>query len=369
VTSRQKAAFWIGLIIVGLLFLYAVRGILLPFVVGMAIAYLADPLADKLEKWGLSRAVATTLITVIFFAVVAVALILITPLIAGQLLGLVQRLPLYFERASSFVVPIVNELLAKLPTELNLTDISIGREALGKYAQDGLKWLLRLLSEIWSGGLAMVNLVSLLVITPVVAFYLLWEWDAIVATIDSWLPRRQADAVRRIVSDIDSVLSGFVRGQAMVCVILAAFYGVSLSLVGLEFGFVIGVASGALSFIPFVGAIFGAVASVGVALVQFWPDYIWIGAVAAIYGVGQILEGNVLTPKLVGGKVGLHPVWVIFGLLAGGVLFGFVGMLLAVPLTAVIGVVARFAITEYLDSRFYHHGAPADEGEDPGPQS
>ena len=143
----------------------------------------------------------------------------------------------------------------------------------------------------------------------------------------------------------------------MVCVTLAIFYGIGLSLVGLEFGFVIGVASGALSFIPFVGAIFGAVVSIGVALFQFWPNYVWIAAVAAIYGVGQILEGNVLTPKLVGGKIGLHPVWVIFGLLAGGVLFGFVGMLLAVPLTAVIGVGARFAIGEYLNSRFYHHAA------------
>lgn len=370
-TSRQKAAFWIGLIVVGLLFLYAVRGILLPFVVGMAIAYLADPFADKLEKWGMSRAAATTVITVIFFAVVTIALILITPLIAGQLLGLVQRLPLYFERASAFVIPFVNELLAKLPTEFNLTDITMGRKALGNYTQDGLKWLLGLLSEIWTGGLAMVNLLSLLVITPVVAFYLLWEWDTIVATIDSWLPRRQAETVRGVISEIDSVLSGFVRGQAMVCVILAAFYGVGLSLVGLEFGLIIGVASGALSFIPFVGAIFGAVASVGVALFQFWPDYVWIAAVAAIYGVGQILEGNVLTPKLVGSKVGLHPVWVIFGLLAGGVLFGFVGMLLAVPLTAVIGVVARFAVGEYLDSRFYHHSAPtpAEDHEHTGPRS
>ncbi len=352
-TVRQHIGFWLVMVVAFGLIVFLLRDMLLPFVVGMAVAYLADPFADKLEAWGLSRAIATTVITLIFFVVVIVALLLIVPLVTGQVLGLIDRAPGYLERASDTIVPLVQDLIRRLPSDLEASSLDMGQTALKQSTKNLFEWIGSVATGLWSGGLVVLNLVSLLVITPVVTFYLLWEWDNIVAKVDGWLPRRHAGRIRELIREIDRVLSGFVRGQVAVCSVLGLFYGIALSLVGLEFGFVIGIASGLLSFIPFVGAIFGAVASVGVALVQFWPDFVWIGAVAGIYAVGQVLEGYFLTPRLVGDRVGLHPVWIMFGLLAGGVLFGFVGILLAVPAAAVVGVLVRFLLDEYLASTFY----------------
>ncbi len=367
-TTRQQILFWTGFVIVFGLFLFLLREMLLPFVLGMAVAYLADPMADKLEDWGLSRALATTAITALFFALVLLAFILIVPLVSGQLLGLIERLPIYADKIWGTVVPLVRDIVSRLPDGVFVADENWGRDALSQYSKSAMDWLISLIAGLWSGGLAFINLLSLLFITPIVAFYLLWEWDLIVAKVNGWLPLRHADRIREIVTQIDSVMAGFVRGQLTVCTVLGLFYGIALSLVGLEFGFIIGIASGALSFIPFVGAIFGGVASIGIALVQFWPDYVPIAAVAAIYAAGQVIEGNFLTPKLVGSRVGLHPVWVIFGLLAGGVLFGFVGVLLAVPATAVVGVLVRHGLAEYLSSHFYLD--PSRDGEDTaGPPS
>jgi predicted PurR-regulated permease PerM len=198
----------------------------------------------------------------------------------------------------------------------------------------------------------LINLVSLLVITPVVAFYLLRDWDRIVIQIDSWLPRRYAETIREQVRAVDATLAGFLRGQGTVCLILAIYYGLGLSLAGLDFGLVIGLVAGLLSFVPYVGAIVGLLLSVGLALVQF-DAWLPIAIVAAVFILGQVVEGNFLTPKLVGESVGLHPVWIIFALLAGGTLFGFVGLLLAIPAAAVIGVGVRFALDRYLVSAYY----------------
>lgn len=363
-TVRQQIGFWLVMVIAFGLIVFLLRDMLLPFVVGMAVAYLADPLADKLEDWGLSRAAATTVITLIFFVVVIVAVLLIVPLVTGQVIGLIERAPGYLELASSTVMPLIQDLIGRLPADLETSGLDMGQAAIKQYTKSLFDWLGALATGLWSGGLVVLNLVSLLVITPIVSFYLLWEWDNIVAKVDGWLPRRHAGRIRGLIREIDAVLSGFVRGQVAVCSVLGLFYGIALSLVGLEFGFVIGVASGMLSFIPFVGAIFGAVASIGVALVQFWPDFAWIGAVAGIYAVGQVLEGYFLTPRLVGGRVGLHPVWIMFALLAGGVLFGFVGIILAVPAAAVVGVLVRFLLGEYLASTFYDEPKPQTEPAD-----
>ncbi len=360
-TVRRHIGFWVVTVIAFGLMVFLLRDMLLPFVVGMAVAYLADPFADKLEAWGLSRAMATTVITLIFFVVVIVAVLLIVPLVTGQVMGLVERAPGYMEKASDTVLPLIQDLIGRLPADLEASGLDMGQAAIKQYTNNLFEWLGSVATGLWSGGMVVLNLVSLLVITPVVSFYLLWEWDTIVAKVDGWLPRRHAGRIRGLIREIDAVLSGFVRGQVAVCSILGLFYAIALSLVGLEFGVVIGIASGVLSFIPFVGAIFGAVASVGIALIQFWPDFVWIGAVAGIYLVGQVLEGYFLTPRLVGGRVGLHPVWVMFGLLAGGVLFGFVGILLAVPAAAVIGVLVRFLLGEYLASTFYDEPKPQAE--------
>ncbi|WP_169569067.1 AI-2E family transporter [Sneathiella limimaris] len=348
-TIRQHLKFWIIATVVFLAILVLLREILLPFVLGMAVAYFLDPVADKLEEKGMGRTSATSLIVGIFLLITILAVVLLIPALADQLIGLVKRLPGYFQAAYDLIVPLLSRVV-DIPGLDNGGDF---RKVLSEQATSAFKNLGSITTNILDQGLAFVNLLSLLVITPVVAFYLLRDWDLIVERVDGWLPRKQQQTIRTLVKQIDDVLAGFVRGQSTVCLILAIYYGVALLVVGLEFGLVIGILTGLISFIPFVGAIIGFIASVGVALFQFWPDFIQIGIVGGIFVVGQMLEGYVLTPKLVGGKVGLHPVWVMFGLLAGGALFGFVGVLVAVPVAAVIGVLSRFALTQYMDSPIY----------------
>ena len=372
-TSRQQAASWLTIIIVTGILVYALRDMLLPFVGGMAVAYFTDPVADWLEKKGFSRTMATTVITVAFFAILLLVLLLVVPLLFGQIIALVSRVPAYLESLGNTIGPYIDSLMAFVET--NTADIDPGtvREAAGNaraaaengaasiesfaikdYAQQVVKVLSNLFGRVMRGGEALVNFLSLVAITPIVSFYLLMEWDNMVARINGWLPKRHAGHLRRLAREIDATLAGFIRGQGVVCLVLSAYYGIALSLAGLPFGFVIGILSGMLSFIPFVGAIFGAVASIGIALFQFWPDELLrIGIVAAIYVLGQLLEGYVLTPRLVGDRIGLHPVWVMFGVMAGGVLAGFVGMLLALPVSAVIGVVVRFGLERYLASPLY----------------
>jgi len=220
-------------------------------------------------------------------------------------------------------------------------------------AAQGSKWIGTLLTSLWSRGLALVNIISLIVITPIVAFYMLNDWDRMMAKINGWLPRDHVQSIHQIGHDIDRAMAGFVRGQGTVCLFLAIFYAIGLSLVGLNFGLFIGLMAGFISFVPYMGSIVGLVVALSVALVQFLPDWIPIVTVGAVFITGQFIEGNFLSPKLVGDRVGLHPVWLMFALLAFGYLFGFVGLLVAVPLAAAIGVLVRFAIGQYMESTLY----------------
>ena len=196
-------------------------------------------------------------------------------------------------------------------------------------------------------------MIVLFVVVPVVAFYLLYDWDRMIGTIDSLLPRDHAPIIRRLAGEIDETLASFIRGMGTVCLILGSYYAVALMLVGLQFGLVVGAVAGIITFIPYVGALFGGALAIGLALFQFWGDWLSIALVAGIFVIGQVVEGNFLTPKLVGHSVGLHPVWLIFALSVFGALFGFVGMLVAVPLAAAFGVLARFATEQYRHSRLY----------------
>jgi predicted PurR-regulated permease PerM len=222
----------------------------------------------------------------------------------------------------------------------------------GAAGPNALAWIGNLLSQIWGGGVALLNLVSLLVITPIVMFYLLRDWDSIVETVEDWLPRRLAPVIREKTIEIDEVLSGFLRGQFSVCLLLGALYAIGLTLVGLDFGLIIGFITGLISFVPYFGMLIGFAVGLGVAIAQF-SDWQPIAMVAGVFVVGQFLEGNFITPKLVGDRIGLHPAWIIFALLAGGALFGFTGILLAVPAAAVIGVLGRFSIQQYKQSEAY----------------
>lgn len=352
-TPAKQIRFWLiglGLFVVAL---WLLAGMLLPFVVGLAIAYLLDPMVDRLEAVRLPRWLATSLVLLFFLLALVLLVLLLVPLVQGQITHLLEVLPQYVTVVKERAIPALNRLIHRLPDD----DVERLRAAAGNYAGELAGWVAKLVTGILSSGLALFDVLSLMFITPIVAFYMMRDWDLMVAKVNGWLPQQHAETIRAQAREVDATLSGFVRGQSTVCVALGVFYALALSAAGLDFGLVIGLVSGLLSFIPYVGTLFGFVASTGLALLQF--DEFWrVGVVIGIFLFGQAMEGNVLTPKLVGDKVGLHAVWVMFALLAGGSLFGFVGVLLAVPVAAVIGVLTRFALRQYLSSGYYRGVKP-----------
>ena len=350
--AKTQLTAWGITIAVFLAVLWFLGDVILPFVIGAAIAYGLDPLADRLERLGCSRAIATGIITFMALFVFCVAILLVLPTLLSQAAGLVAAAPVIASDLQAF-------LLERFP-ELGDANSTIRRSlaSLGETVQARGGELLNTVIASFSG---FVNLVVLIVVVPVVAFYLLYDWDKIVTRIDSLLPLDHAPTIRRIASDIDKTMAGFVRGQGTVCLILGIYYAVALMLAGLNFGLVVGAVAGVLTFIPYVGALVGGALAIGLALFQFWGDWLWILLIYAIFQSGQFIEGNVLTPRLVGSQVGLHPVWLIFSLSAFGALFGFVGLLVAVPIAAAIGVISRFGIEQYRQSRLYKGVAGRDD--------
>jgi predicted PurR-regulated permease PerM len=341
---EQQVRYWGAGLLALILFLWALSDALLPYLAGAALAYFMDPVADRLEARGLSRVFATVIITINAIGIGLILLLILIPATLDQVRLLLTALPNIVEAARVFIAE-------NFPGQLEEGSSLVN--ALTKLRESANEWSLTLLKTAWSGGLAVIDFLMLLVITPVVSFYLLMDWDRMIARIDGWLPLDHAEDIRRIACDIDKVLAGFVRGQLMVCAILGSFYAIALVLIGLKFGLVIGLFAGLISFIPFVGSIFGGTLSIGVAIFQFWGDPIWIAAVAVVFVFGQAVEGNILTPKLVGGSVGLHPVALMFALSAFGLMFGFTGLLIAVPAAAAIGVLGRFALGQYQNGRLY----------------
>ena len=354
---RRQVLFWLGAGIVLILFLYVFSAILLPFLAGMILAYFLDPIADWLERHGLSRLAAAVLILVAFVIVLVLALMLIIPILVTQLADFLARLPDYLSRLQVLVTSIDPEWLSQT---LGVDPAAL-REGVNSLLTQGAGFLSTLFASIWSSGKTLIDLAGLFVITPVVAFYMLLDWDKMIAAVDGWIPRDHLVAVRAIARDIDTAVAGFVRGQGTLCLILGVFYAIGLTVVGLNFGLLIGLFAGLVSFIPYVGSLLGLLLSVGVALVQFWPEWHWVVAVAAIFFAGQFIEGNILQPNLVGKSVGLHPVWLMFALVAFGALFGFVGLLIAVPAAAAVGVLVRFALSRYLASPLYRGHGPSGE--------
>jgi len=353
-STQQQVRYWTAAAAVFILFLWLMGNTLLPFVLGAAIAYLLDPAADRLEATGLSRIAATALITVLADVVLTLGTLIVVPLGAQQIDGALQAVP-------GLIAQLREYLTTTFP---QLFDENSGLRRILSGAEDSLQsGGVAVVQTLLSGSLAVLDFLLTVVLAPVVAFYLLLDWDRAVARIDDLVPREHVETVRRLARDIDDVLSGFVRGQLTVGLILGTFYAIALSVLGLNFGVLIGLFAGIISFIPFVGSVIGGIVSVGVGLVQFWGSWGMIVAVAAVFLVGQAVEGNVLTPKLVGDKVKLHPVWLIFALTAFGSLMGFAGMLIAVPVAAVIGVLGRFAIDQYKGGRLYSGSESRDAAE------
>jgi predicted PurR-regulated permease PerM len=351
---KRNLVFWVAAFVALVALLWLLSPILLPFVLGMAVAYVLDPLANQLSKRGVGRLFAAILIVAGFVVALALLVLLIAPVLTRQLSAFIDNAPAYALRLQSFVSDPSHPWIRRI-----VGDSFTGADkSVGDLMNRAVGYLVELLASLWAKGQALISIFSLVIITPVVAFYLLCDWDRMVAAVDRLVPLPHRETVRRLGREIDATIAAYVRGQTGVCLILGSYYATGLTLAGLSFGLLIGVISGLISFIPYVGSLTAFILSLGVALAQFAPDWTRIAIVGGIVLFGQFLEANVLAPKLVGDSVGLHPVWLMFALFAFGYLFGFVGLLLAVPLAAAVGVLIRFALTRYLASPLYTGNPP-----------
>ncbi|WP_256336995.1 AI-2E family transporter [Belnapia rosea] len=348
-TRAQRVALMLGL--GGGLFLafWLFSPILTPFVLAAVIAYFLDPPATRLTRIGIPRGVSALLMILALVALALLCLLLLYPLLVAQVTILVQRLPAYVLGIGQAVRDALTALSERLGPEVfdqRLQELAVGQ------AGAIISYLGTSLARMITGGIALFSVFTLVTVTPVVAFYLLRDWPRIIRRMDAWLPRRSASTLRQLARDTDRLLSAWLRGQLLCCALLAVYYAAALSMVGLELGLTVGLMSGILSFIPYIGSITGLITALALALAQFGT---WNGVlvVLAVFVAGQVVEGYMIYPWLLGDRVELHAVWVIFALFAGGVAFGFLGVLLAVPLAAVIGVIARYWLRRYLESPLY----------------
>jgi predicted PurR-regulated permease PerM len=345
-------AFWIAVFAAVIVAVVLLREILLPFVAGMVLAYLLDPLASRLERLGLNRLVATLAIMGLFMVAVVALILLAAPVIVAELAKFIEHFPLYVRQVGELASDPGRPWLRKIVGE------GLGRaeQSINELASLGADRFADVLRSVWTGGRALISVFSLAIVTPIVACYLVYDWKRMIAAVDTWVPPARRDVVRALAREIDDTISGFVRGQSALCLALGLFYAAALSLIGLHHGLLIGLAAGLISFVPYLGSLTGLVVATCVAIAQFWPRWGLIALVPATFFVGQSLGDYVLSPYLVGRRINLNPVWLLFALFAFGYLFGFVGLLIAVPLAAAIGVLVRFAMKQYLASPFYAKG-------------
>ncbi len=348
-SRAQRLGLLAGLLVAAYLVLHLFASILLPFVAAAGIAYFLDPPTTRLTRAGMPRGLAALLMVVTLVAACLLFALLLYPLLLAQVGLLIGRVPSYVYSVRLWAGEVISHLQERLGSEY--VDEKL-RDLVGGQAGAMLAFVAGALSRIVGGGFALFNVLSLVVVTPVVAFYLLRDWRRAVARVDSWLPRRYAGVLRAQAREVDRILSAWLRGQALCCVALAIFYAVALSAVGLDLGLIVGLSAGLLSFIPYVGSITGGVASIGLAMAQF-PTWTGVATVAGVFAAGQVLEGYVIYPRFLGDRVELHAVWVIFALFAGGAAFGFLGVLMAVPVAAALGVLLRFWLRRYLASPLY----------------
>lgn len=350
---RNQTLFWLVMIALTIGFVWLFQGILAPFLLGLAIAYLLNPVVSKISDKGVPRWLSVLLILFLFLCAVILLLAVLVPVLARETGQLLEVLPTWLNATHDYLMRLAVRFGIDIDldpqgpaTAQQIVDNLQGRA--GQLLQAGKG----VLSGIVAGGMAVVSFFAFVFLMPIVAFYMMVDWPKLTQKIDGLLPRNNAGTIRDLLSEIDTTLAGFIRGQLSVCLILGLYYGIALSIVDLRFGFAIGMMAGVLSIMPYVGSGIGIITSLAVAWFTT-HDLGMVGIVAAIFGVGQFVEGNFLTPKMVGNNVGLHPLWVIFALMAGGSIAGFVGMLVAVPVAAVIGVMVRFVLKQYRQSPFF----------------
>lgn len=346
--DNQRYMLFLCVFVICGVFLYALRSVLLPFVVGIVLAYFLDPLVSKVSKNGsTSRTVATTIVLGVSLLILLPLLVLLCSAVFSQAAEYAAKLPEYARLFAQRLLPVLGEVKERFGFNYGNVE-NVLQENMANY----LKIAGKVLQSIVSNGFAFINVLSLLLISPVVAFYMLRDWHQFTAKIQELIPQKHKQTVLDGIQQVNRIISGYLRGQALVCLCLGSYYSFSLWLVGLEMGVVVGFLAGIISFIPYVGSISGFLMAMALVITQYgtMPKII---AVLAVFGIGQFFEGNFLTPKLVGENIGLHPVWVMFALLAGGVLLGLLGMIIAVPCAAIIGVLLKYLIKNYKQSPMY----------------
>jgi predicted PurR-regulated permease PerM len=355
----QPATFWIVVCVLALVSLVLLRQILLPFVVGALLAYLLVPAVDSLERFGIGRSFAALAVFLPLVAGFIAFLLVMLPAIIGEVRFFVEEFPRYVTRLQSLVTdasgPWLHSVMGnELHIEQSSADVARTMSS---------TWLDGFLRSLWSGGLALFSLLSLLVVTPIIAIYLAIDWQRMIATVDSWLPPAHRDDIRALGREIHDTIAGFVRGQVVICLVLAVLYATALKVTGLNHAVLIGITAGLVSFIPYLGAATGILVSVCVAMAQFWPNWVPVAVVGGIFIVGEMLADYVLSPRVIGRRVKLNPVWMMFALFAFGWLFGFIGLLLAIPIAASLGVILRFARRQSLAGSDHHasDGLPGPE--------
>lgn len=343
---------WLALLAVFILFMRAVEPILLPFVLGLLFAYVLDPLATRMSRRRMSRTVAASLLVVVLCTVITGLMMWLVPLLYEQLINLFSRAPAML----SSIEKSLRSEIAPLVKSLNKMAASSGNPIPtdpGALIERSFQSLEGVPQRLLASGAAFVNVMAMLLITPIVCFYLIRDWPVMVRKIEQLLPRFYAPTILQQIHLINLTLSGYLRGQMIVMLLLSAFYMVAFTVLGLNFGLVLGLLAGCIVIIPYIGTLI----SIGLGLIVAHGQFGFEGdfwTVLVVYAIGQFLEAQVLVPKIIGDRVGLHPLWMLFGMLAGGAILGFVGVLLAVPLTAVIGVLVKFAVARYLQSSLYY---------------
>jgi predicted PurR-regulated permease PerM len=339
----RPSVLWLATLAVVVVGVVLLRDILLPFVAGIALAYLLDPVVERIERLGVSRTVAALGIVGLFIVGVGGVLVLVTPLLGTEVADFIEKFPQYIGKLQAFANDPGRPWLRKIIGK----GLSEAEQSAGQITSAAADWIPTLLRSLWSDSRALLSLFSLMVVTPIVTIYLLIEWKRLTATIERSIPSAQRETVLALTGELDDTIAGFLRGQGTICLILALYYALALRLIGLNHGILIGLAAGLISFIPYLGSLTGLVLSICVAVLQFWPSWTMIPVVLGIFVAGQAIADYVLSPYLIASRVQLSPVWIMFAIAAFGYLFGFVGLLIAVPLAAAIGVVIRFAIRQY----------------------
>jgi predicted PurR-regulated permease PerM len=335
----RPATFWIAVSAIALVALVLLHQILLPFVVGALLAYLLVPVVDRLERLGIGRSFAALAVFVPLVAGFVAFLLVMLPAVIGEVRFFIEEFPRYVTRLQSLVTDASSPWLRSVMGD----DLHIEQSSADVAKTMGSTWLDGFLRSLWSSGMALVSLLSLLVVTPIIAIYLAIDWQRMIATVDGWLSPAYRDDVRALVREIHDTVAGFVRGQIVICLVLAVLYATALKLTGLNHAILIGITAGLISFVPYFGAATGIFVAVCVAIAQFWPNWVPAAVVAGIFIVGEMLADYVLSPRIIGRRVNLNPVWMMFALFAFGWLFGFIGVLMAIPMAASLGVILRFA--------------------------